>query len=212
MDDNRLQTDGLQTSTLQNLTRLQYLFLNHNKLTAVPSGLPSSLRQLRLAHNLITSISPGTFGNLHNLTLLLLQGNRLNVITETDFTGLVSLNLLDLSGNLFSSFPSHLPPSIQQLYLSNNSLSALGEESLWGFTNLRQVISGTMMAVHSKYCDNSQLEEMGLKFNVSSFCREVGPLSYSRMRILRLDGNKMSYHLLPPEWVYCLRVLHHIYI
>lgn len=51
--------------------------------------------------------------------------------------GLVSLNLLNLSGNLFSSVPSHLPPSIQQLYLSNNSLSGLGEESLQGFTNLR---------------------------------------------------------------------------
>uniref|UniRef100_A0A4W5NWT7 Zgc:113307 n=1 Tax=Hucho hucho TaxID=62062 RepID=A0A4W5NWT7_9TELE len=242
LDHNRLQTDGLQTSTLKNLTRLQYLFLNHNKLTVVPSGLPSSLRQLRLAHNLITSISPGTFGNLHNLTLLLLQGNRLNIITETDFTGLVSLNLLNLSGNLFSSFPSHLPPSIQQLYLSNNSLSGLGEESLQGFTNLRYLrlrrCGLVSPSLHPQSFNRSSLVELDLsynklttiplvpltlqylyleanhiqEFNISSFCREVGPLSYSRMRILRLDGNKMSYHLLPPEWVYCLRVLHHIYI
>ncbi|KAL0978121.1 hypothetical protein UPYG_G00166160 [Umbra pygmaea] len=137
LDHNRLQRDGLDASTLQNLTRLQHLFINHNQLAAVPSGLPSSLQQLRLAHNLITSISPGTFGNLHNLTLLLLQGNRLSVIKETDFTGLLSVNLLDLSGNNFSSFPSHLPPSTQQLYLSNNSLSGLDKNSLSGFANLR---------------------------------------------------------------------------
>ncbi len=49
-------------------------------------------------------------------------------------------------------------------------------------------------------------------FNTTSFCREVGPLSYSRMKILRLDGNKMSPHQLPPDWVFCLRMLERIYI
>lgn len=50
------------------------------------------------------------------------------------------------------------------------------------------------------------------EFNLTSFCREVGPLSYSRMKILRLDGNKMSYQQLPSDWVFCLRVLESIYI
>lgn len=49
-------------------------------------------------------------------------------------------------------------------------------------------------------------------FNVTSFCREVGPLSYSRIKVLRLDGNKMSPQQLPPDWVFCLRVLERIYI
>ncbi|XP_010879392.3 lumican [Esox lucius] len=242
LDHNNLQGEGLQPDTLQNLTQLKYLFLNHNKLTAVPSGLPSSLRQLRLAHNLISIISPGTFGNLSNLTMLLLQGNRLSVITETDLTGLVSVNLLDLSGNRFFSFPSYLPPSIQQLYLSNNSLSGLEENSLRGFANLkflRLSHCGLLSpSIHRQSFNLSSLVELDLsynklttiplvpstlqylyleanhiqEFNVSSFCSEVGPLSYSRMKILRLDGNQMSYHLLPTDWVYCLRVLHHIYI
>lgn len=50
------------------------------------------------------------------------------------------------------------------------------------------------------------------EFNVTSFCREVGPLSYSRLKVLRLDGNQMSYQKLPPDWVFCLRVLESIYI
>lgn len=50
------------------------------------------------------------------------------------------------------------------------------------------------------------------EFNVTSFCRDVGPLSYSRMKILRLDGNKVTYHQLPADWVYCLRVLQKFYI
>lgn len=50
------------------------------------------------------------------------------------------------------------------------------------------------------------------EFNLTSFCREVGPLSYSRMKVLRLDGNKMSYQHLPPDWMFCLRELESIYL
>ncbi|KAM4612617.1 lumican [Polymixia lowei] len=242
LDHNQLRSDKLEQAALQNLTQLCYLFANHNHLRTVPSALPAGLRQLRLAHNLISSISPGTFRDLRNLTLLLLQGNRLQTITPADFTGLTNIYLLDLSGNLFSSVPRHLPPSLQQLYLSNNSLSALGEDSFVGFPGLKYLrlsrcgleSSGLPLQVFNL----SSLVELDLSynkltitptvpttleylyleaneiqvFNVTSFCREVGPLSYSRMKILRLDGNKMFYHQLPPEWYFCLRVLQNIYI
>ncbi|KAM6980998.1 lumican [Aplochiton taeniatus] len=242
LDHNRLRSDEMDATALQNLTRLHYLFANHNRLSAVPSGLPAGLRQLRLAFNRISAIGAGTLQNLGNLTVLLLQGNRLQTITQGDFTSLTNVHLLDLSGNLFLSVPHHLPPSVQQLYLSNNSLSGLGEDSVSGFTGLKYLRLShcglRSAAVHPQAFNLSSLVELDLsynklssiptvpsslqylyleanrihQFNVTSFCREVGPLSYSRMRILRLDGNKMSYHQLPPDWVYCLRVLHHIYI
>lgn len=50
------------------------------------------------------------------------------------------------------------------------------------------------------------------EFNLTSFCRETGPLSYSRLKFLRLDGNKLTYNQLPQDWVYCLRVIQSIYI
>ncbi|XP_062313950.1 lumican, partial [Osmerus eperlanus] len=242
LDRNQLQSNRVDQTALQNLTRLHFLFANHNHLTTVPENLPAGLRQLRLAYNHITSITPGTFQNLEHLTLLLLQGNRLSTITEDDFKGLVHLNLLDLSGNLFPTVPRHLPPSLQQLYLSNNSLSGLEEDCLVGFRGLRYLrLSHCGLqspSVHPQAFNLSSLVELDLSYNklsltptvpttlqylyleanqiyqfsVSSFCQEVGPLSYSRMKILRLDGNKMTYHQLPADWVYCLRVLHHIYI
>lgn len=87
LDHNQLQSDGLDLAARQNHTQLSHLFANHNSLSSVPSALPSGLRQLRLANNQISSISPGAFQNLHNLTLLLLQGNRLKSISEGDLKG-----------------------------------------------------------------------------------------------------------------------------
>ncbi|CAK6955776.1 lumican [Scomber scombrus] len=242
LDHNQLQSDKLDQATLKNQTQLCYLFANHNLLSSVPSNLPAGLRQLRLAYNQISSISPGAFQDLHNLTLLLLQGNRLHTITEGDVKGLLSLSHLDLSGNLFSSVPGHLPPSVQQLYLSNNSLSRLDEDSFVGFLNLKYLRLNhcglQSHSIHPEVFNFSSLVELDLshnkltttptvpttlqylyleaneiqEFNMTSFCREVGPLSYSRLKILRLDGNKMSHQHLPPDWVFCLRVLHSIYI
>ncbi|XP_018542241.1 lumican isoform X1 [Lates calcarifer] len=243
LDHNQLQSNKLdQDAALQNQTQLYYFFANHNHLSSVPGMLPAGLKQLRLAHNQISSINPEAFQNLHNLTLLLLQGNRLQTISEGDLKGLASLNLLDLSGNLFSSVPRNLPSTIQQLYLSNNSLSGLDEDSFVGFLNLKYLrLSHCGLksgGVHWGVFNFSSLVELDLsynklttipivpttlqylyleaneirEFNMTSFCREVGPLSYSRMKILRLDGNKMFYHQLPFDWVYCLRVLESIYI
>nr|XP_046240116.1 lumican isoform X2 [Scatophagus argus] len=242
LDHNQLQSDKLDQAALQNQSQLCYFFANHNHLSSVPSALPAGLEQLRLAHNQISSISPGAFQNLHNLTLLLLHGNRLQTIKEGDLKGLLSLNLLDLSGNLFSSVPRHLPPSVQQLYLSNNTLSGLDEDSFVGFFNLKYLrLSQCGLqshGVHPQVFNLSSLVELDLSYNklstiptvpttlqylyleaneiqglnMTSFCREVGPLSYSRVKVLRLDGNKLSYQQFPPDWVFCLRVLESIYI
>ncbi|XP_069571374.1 lumican [Brachyistius frenatus] len=242
LDNNLLQSDELERASLQNQTQLRYFFANHNHLSSVPSDLPAGLKQLRLAHNQISSIRPGAFQNLRNLTLLLLQGNKLQTLTEGDLKGLVSLNLLDLSGNLFPAVPRHLPPSLQQLYLSNNSFSGLDEDSFEGFLNLKYLRLSRCglknFGIQPQVFNSSSLVELDLsynkltsiptvpttllhlyleaneiqEFNVTSLCRQVGPLSYSRIKVLRLDGNKMSYHQLPPDWVYCLRVIQSIYI
>ena len=84
VDQNQLEGELL---VLQNHTELRYLFANHNRLTAVPPGLPAGLRQLRLAYNQISSLGAGTFQRLQNLTVLLLQGNHLQTIQSDSFTG-----------------------------------------------------------------------------------------------------------------------------
>lgn len=92
LDQNQLVIERLDGGSLFNLTKLVNLFMNHNNLTEVPAELPGGLKQLRLAYNQIEKIGPGVFENLQNLTLLLLQGNRLKTIGETDFKGMKALN------------------------------------------------------------------------------------------------------------------------
>ncbi|XP_053509036.1 lumican [Ictalurus furcatus] len=242
LDQNQLLSERLDGRSLVNLTQLVNLFMNHNNLSEVPAGLPGGLKQLRLAYNQIEKIGPGAFENLQNLTLLLLQGNRLRTIEETDFKGLSILNLLDLSRNVLGTFPKHLPPSVQQLYLSHNALTGMAEDSLQGFKRLcylrlrnNQLKNdglgpGVFNVTSLVELDLSfnQLTEIPVvpttlqylylevnrirEFNVSSLCRTVGLMSYSHIKILRLDGNKIDYHQLPPDWVYCLRILQNIYI
>ncbi|XP_076123961.1 fibromodulin [Alosa pseudoharengus] len=242
LDRNQLLSGRLDAGLFSGLTRLVNVFMNNNNLTEVPMGLPAGVRQLRLAYNHIEKIPPGTFENLRNLTTLLLQGNRLKVVGESDFKGLSSLSLLDLSGNLFETFPRHLPPSVSQLYLSNNSLVGVEGGILQGLPGLRYLRLGRNMlrdaGMEPEAFNLSSLVELELSynqltripvvpttlqylyleanqisvFNVSSLCREVSITAYSRIKILRLDGNKLRPHELPADWAMCLRVLHHIYI
>ncbi|XP_037108773.1 lumican [Syngnathus acus] len=242
LDHNRLRSDQLDQGILQNQSQLVHLFANHNNLSSVPNNLPDGLKQLRLAYNQISSIGPDAFKNLKNLTLLLLQGNILKTIKEGELRGLVNLNLLDLGGNSFSSVPRHLPTYVQQLYLSKNPLSGLDEDSFLGFSNLQYLrLSHCDLKngnVHPQAFNLSTLVELDLsynkftsipevpitlqhlylqaneikEFNLTSFCREVGRLTYSRLKSLRLDGNELSYRHLPSDWVFCLRVIQDIFI
>lgn len=94
LDHNRLQSDKLDLAALQSQTQMCYFFANHNNLKSVPNTLPAALQELRLAHNRVSSISPGTFRNMPKLRLLLLQGNRLQTITGGDLKGCVMHHFL----------------------------------------------------------------------------------------------------------------------
>ncbi|CAL9703868.1 unnamed protein product [Knipowitschia caucasica] len=240
LDHNLLE--ALDQDLLRDQSELWNLFANHNLLQSVPGGLPGGLRQLRLAHNRISSIPAAAFSALHRLTVLLLQGNRIKTVSQGDFAGLSGLSLLDLSGNQFTSVPKHLPESVQQLYLSNNSLSSVEEESFSTCPQLQYLRLGHCSLrspnIHPEAFNVSSLIELDLsynrltttptvptsllhlyleanhihEFNTSSFCRGGGPTSYSRLRILRLEGNRIKAHQLPADWIYCLRLLQRLYI
>lgn len=105
--------------------------------------------------------------------------------------GLVSLNLLDLRGNLFSSVPRHLPPSVQQLYLSNNSLSGLDKDSFVGLLNLKYLRLSRCglqsSGVHSLVFNFSSLLELDLSYNKLTTI----PTIPTTLRYLYLEANEI---------------------
>lgn len=77
--------------------------------------------------------------------------------------------MLDLSGNMFSSVPRRLPPSTQQLYLSNNSLSGLDKDSFVNLLNLKYLRLShcglQSRSVHQQVFNVSSLVELDLSYN-----------------------------------------------
>lgn len=106
--------------------------------------------------------------------------------------GLVSLNLLDLSGNSFSTIPRHLPSSVEQLYLSNNSLTGLDEDSFEGFLNLKYLrLSHCGLqnrGVHSQVFNHSSLVELDLSYNKLTAI----PTVPTTLQYLYLEANKIQ--------------------
>ncbi|KAM4675237.1 lumican [Discoglossus pictus] len=158
------------------------------------------------------------------------------------FKGLKSLLYLDLSFNEMTKLPMGLPPSVNMLYFDNNKISNIPDEYFQGFKALQYLrlsnndlkdagvpgnafnIStlveldlsfnslGTIPAV------NEDLENLYLqvnkiqKFTLNSFCKVIGPLEYSRVKHLRLDGNNITRADIPHEMYTCLRLASEIEI
>ncbi|MGH0177569.1 UNVERIFIED_CONTAM: hypothetical protein FKN15_075488 [Acipenser sinensis] len=219
-------------SKLQNLDRL---YLDHNNLTRVPSPLPRSLSDLRLSNNKINKIQPNTFEGLENLTSLLLNYNQIPDI-GTALKGLKSLSLLDLSNNKLKKLPGNLPDRLHQLYLEFNKINAIPDDYFRKFPKLQYVrLSNNELTdegIPSNTFNTTSLIELDLSYNrlqkipsvntnlehlylqaneitefsINSFCQVIDIMSFSRLQVLRLDGNKITHNKIPPKAALCLRL------
>ncbi|XP_056590377.1 fibromodulin a [Triplophysa dalaica] len=233
LHENHINSVG--NNVFSKLANLDRLYLSNNNLTEVPSNLPRSLRDLRLNHNSIAKVSPNAFEGMENLTILLLHNNGLQEISGS-LKSLKSLTLLDASSNQLKKIPDGLPEMLHQLYLESNSIDAIPADFLSQFINLQYVRFShnalTDKGIPQNTFNISGLVELDLSFNkleripvvssslqhlylqanhikeftLGSFCSVVDIMNFSKLKVLRLEGNEISAGDMPTEAALCLRL------
>lgn len=136
---------SLQPGDFQGLARLHYLFLDGNRLVALPQQLFAdvpALATLSLADNRLANLPAGTFAELRALASLSLRGNRIARVKGTLFAGLGALETLDLAGNGISALPDDLAAhlgNLRELDLQANELDGWPADALRRFGRLERL-------------------------------------------------------------------------
>ncbi|XP_044299370.1 podocan-like protein 1 [Varanus komodoensis] len=138
---NRLYSAHIHRLAFRKLRRLESLDISGNQLTLLPAGLPASLQVLHLQKNQLNSLSPELLANLTMLKELHLAHNRLRIssISPGTWQELHSLKLLDLSYNELSYVPPDLPESLEYLYLQHNRIAVIMAEAFLTTPNMRVI-------------------------------------------------------------------------
>ena len=132
----------LRPADFSGMTKLQYLRLRDNGITAVPDGffahLPG-LSILTLGGNGLASLPAAVFAGLPGLTILELDHTGLSSLPAGIFAGLTALQTLTLNHNGLGSLPAGVfagLTALQELDLGNNRLTAVRADLLQGRANL----------------------------------------------------------------------------
>ncbi|XP_056292463.1 extracellular matrix protein 2 isoform X2 [Pseudoliparis swirei] len=114
------------------------LTCDNAKLTYFPPLSIPELKSLSLEGNSISSIPAEAFNGIPNLEWVNLKKNKLSSdsIDRKAFKGLKMLRRLYLDGNLLEAVPAGLPPTLQELKVSENQLRRLDENSFRGLSSL----------------------------------------------------------------------------
>ncbi|XP_010765176.1 extracellular matrix protein 2 isoform X2 [Notothenia coriiceps] len=114
------------------------LTCDNAKLTYFPPLSIPELKSLSLEGNNIPSIPAEAFNGIPNLEWINLKTNKLtsDSIDPKAFKGLKMLRRLYLDGNLLESVPANLPPTLQELKISENKLRGIQENSLDDLSSL----------------------------------------------------------------------------
>ncbi|KAF4078422.1 hypothetical protein AMELA_G00199080 [Ameiurus melas] len=189
LQNNLLSNSGMENTTFSHLSRLEYLDLSNNNLSAVPLGLPRTLMLLHLEKNYITSVRVDSLSAVKDLQYLLLHHNRLRArhIHRDAFRGLKRLHTLHLHHNLLERIPLGLPRRAHTLVLLRNFINEIGRDDL-----------STLYT----------LNELNLSYNrlTSERLHRHAFRKLRALEVLDLSGNKLS--MLPlglPKSLHVLR-------
>ena len=139
LDENGLTT--IDDDTFAAMLHLQQLWLNGNRLTAIPTSLPVTLERLLMDQNHVTSIDLELQGQV-NLDTVSLMGNSIVRVQYNSFGTLQNLGSLDLSNNQIEHIYGNMfenNTALHTLLLSKNPIQYMHSQALWGLHKLRSL-------------------------------------------------------------------------
>ncbi|CAM2109811.1 unnamed protein product [Caretta caretta] len=190
LHNNHIISDGLPDEAFESLESLQYIYLANNKLTVAPQILPSTVRIVDLAANLLTEVYPLTFGQKANLRSVYLHNNQLanSGLPYDAFNGSDAVSTMILSSNQLSYLPQNLPPALVRLHLQNNRIARIPRGALSSHWKLREL-----------YLQNNNLSNQGMDPSTFSKLKSLEYLDLSNNNLTEIPAgfppNIMILHL-----------------
>lgn len=169
LSGNRLVTRNLDSKLFSSQSKLYCLDLSRNYITFAPLGSfwPSSLVNLNLSSNQISTITKNHFKNLENLASLDLGYNRINVLSRDAFAETTELVFASIRSNKVKKAPEILFPHQNKLVHFDVSANQLQDLSKFVGTPGIQYLNAShnQLDTLNEYSYNSKLVILDFSFN-----------------------------------------------
>jgi Leucine-rich repeat (LRR) protein/serine/threonine protein phosphatase PrpC len=189
---------------------LRELKAPHNFLTAVPAGIPATLRILDISHNILKSLGD-ELGHLPQLENLDISFNRLralpnlpssllhfnaeqNLLSESVPLSLSLLNTLQLNGNQFTTIPELICSRASVLLMRSNRLQGIAAGNISRATKRIDLTNNEIKEIPLELCELTGIQYLNISVNrLTSLPQEIVAL---RLTALFISENDISN--LPP--------------
>lgn len=191
--------EGDLISFIENLTQLEVLELQENKITSLPDSIESlgRLRNLDISHNCLTSIPFRKLKECALIELNISHNGFKGTLIESGVDELSSLQLFDIRSNRISKLSegSLALPVLKSFFASNNELSSLPAIDGWQEL-LTCILEYNQMEDLPRGLTNlPKLRILDLTGNnISSLDPTLG--SMESLEILKLEGNPLRERVL----------------
>ncbi|XP_053433701.1 asporin [Nycticebus coucang] len=127
MSANPLDNNGIEPGAFEGVT-VFHIRIAEAKLTSVPKGLPSTLLELHLDYNKISTVEQEDFKRYKELQRLGLGNNRITDIENGSLANIPRVREIHLENNKLKKIPSGLPELkyLQIIFLHSNSITKVG--------------------------------------------------------------------------------------
>ncbi|XP_050666879.1 connectin-like isoform X2 [Leptidea sinapis] len=182
---------------LRKLKNFSIKFSSINKIESYTFVNISSVQEMTLTKNQITTLNKHAFYNLSNLTILTLDANKIKKIETETFYDLPALQKLFLTSNNVTIIEDgafrHLV-NLLELELDKNNISTLNKECFDGLANLKRLdLRKNKIAVLNSFTfiELWNLQELLLDYNEIYILAQRTFDGLSQLRKLSLSHNKL---------------------